>query len=166
MIYVAREFIPWLLRVALRVRQLTPFGFASCSTWGDPKTALDSPLALLGETPRPQWLLYLGRPQDRTDSPLHKELVLQEAEPLDSGSQALPGNQETYQLSIINYQLSIITYHLSLFTFHFSLFPPATTPAKPPQSKDFLPSSSHSPIVDAGLSSFVNVSSRLYPLYF
>jgi len=28
----------------------SPYGFVSCSTWGD------TPLALLGETPRPQWL--------------------------------------------------------------------------------------------------------------
>ena len=34
----------------------SPFGFARCSTWGDPKTALDSPVAQLGETPRPHWL--------------------------------------------------------------------------------------------------------------
>ena len=38
----------------LRVR---PSGFARCSTWGDPKTALA------------YQLLYLGRPQDRTRIP-------------------------------------------------------------------------------------------------
>ena len=51
------------------------------STWGDPKTALThqlTPLALLGETPRPQWLLYLGRPQDRTGSPFGKSDMLPE----------------------------------------------------------------------------------------
>ena len=57
-------------------RPQDPYEFATCSTWGDPKTApgyrTDSPLALLGEaprphpdtapgyahSPRPHWLLY------------------------------------------------------------------------------------------------------------
>ena len=52
----------------------SPFGFATCSTWGDPKTAVVSPVdatcstwgdpktavaPLLGETPRPHWLTFL-----------------------------------------------------------------------------------------------------------
>jgi hypothetical protein len=40
---------------------LLPFEFASCFTWGDPKTALVSPAPL-----RVRQLLHLGRPQDRT----------------------------------------------------------------------------------------------------
>ena len=77
-------YIASLHAVALRVRKLTPSGFASCSTWGDPKTAhgvrtcstwgdpKTAVAPLLGETPRPHpntQLLYLGRPQDRTGSP-------------------------------------------------------------------------------------------------
>ena len=57
--HIGRSTHAWF---ALRVSQLTPSGFASCSTWGDPKTALDSPLALLGETPRPLRVRPSGSP--------------------------------------------------------------------------------------------------------
>ena len=58
----------WTHQVLYLGRPQDPYGFVSCSTWGDPKTALTHrtglPLALLGETPRPhagyaQWLAAL-----------------------------------------------------------------------------------------------------------